>query len=182
MEIILPQLFHVIKVVLQMVAVQFKQKKHILIAFIFVNIFAGLGYILLGAYTGLLTCGIAVIQTIIQYIFDKKQKEVPKYFSIIYLVSSIIGGFFTYKTFIDILPLLSFVMYTLSILPKKESTVRKFTLLKLLLWIPYDAFNFAFASMIGRIITVISTIVGMIRLDIKKEKVDLDKIEWKNND
>ena len=57
-----------------------------------------------------------------------------------------------------------------------------FTLLKLLLWIPYDAFNFAFASMIGRIITVISTIVGMIRLDRKKEKVDLDKIEWKNND
>ena len=169
MEIVLPQIFHVIKVVLQMVAVQFKQKKHILIAFIFVNLFAAMGYILLKAYTGLVTTSIAVVQTTIQYIYDKKQKEVPKYFVIIYLISSIIGGFFTFKTFIDILPILSFVMYTLSILPKKESTVRKFTLLKLLLWIPYDAYKLAIASMIGRIITVVSTIIGMVRLDRNKK-------------
>ena len=165
MEILISQVFQIIKIVIQMVAVQFKEKKHILISFLLVNLFAATGYLLLKAYTGLITCSIAIIQTLIQYIYDKKNKTVPRYFVGIYLIASVVGGLVTYKSFIDILPILSFVMYTLSIIQKDSKHVRIFTLLKLILWIPYDGFKLAIASMIGRIITVISTIIGMIRLD-----------------
>ena len=169
MEIIISQIFQIIKIIIQMIAVQFKEKKHILVSFLLVNAFAAIGYLLLGAYTGLITCSIAIVQTLIQFYFDKLKKDVPKYFILIYLASSIVGGLFTYKSFIDILPVLSFLMYTLSILQKDSKHVRIFTLLKLLLWIPYDGFKLAIASMIGRIITIISTIVGMIRLDRKNK-------------
>lgn len=172
MEIIISQIFQIIKIIIQMVAVQFKDKKHILISFLLVNTFAAAGYLLLKAYTGLITCSIAIIQTLIQFIYDKRNKEVPKYFIFLYLFSSIIGGIFTYKTIIDILPILSFVMYTFSILQKDSKHVRIFTLLKLLLWIPYDGFKLAIASMIGRTITIVSTIVGMIRLDRKNKEIE----------
>ena len=169
MEILLPQLFHIIKVVLQMIAVQFKQKRNILISFIFVNLFSAIGYILLGAYSGVLICSIAIIQTIVQYIYDKKGKKVPKYVITLYFISSILGGIYTYKTFIDILPILSFLMYIMSIIQSKESNVRKFTLIKLILWVPYDLYNLAIASGIGRIVTIISTVIGMHRLDNKEK-------------
>ncbi len=168
MTIAISQVLHIIKIVLQMIAVQCKEKKNILIYLILVNLFASFGYLLLTAYTGLLTCGIAVVQTVIQYFYDKKKKKVPKSFAYIYILTSIIGGIFMYKSIIDILPILSFVMYTLSIMQKDTKHVRIYTLLKLLLWIPYDGLKLAIASMIGRIITIISTIIGMIRLDRKK--------------
>lgn len=168
MEIIIPQIFHVIKIVLQSVAVQFKQKKHILICFIFVNIFAAIGYILLKAYSGLIVCVIAILQTIIQYLYDKKKKETPKIIIVFYFVFAILGGIFTYKTIIDILPILSFIAYVLSIIQKNESNVRKYTLVKLILWIPYDLYNLAVVSCVGRIVTIISTIISMLRLDHKK--------------
>ena len=168
MEFIVSQVLHVIKVILQTVAVQFKKKKHILIAFILVNLFAAIGYMLLKAYSGLIIGLIAVIQTAIQYIFDKKNKNVPKVIIALYFISSIIGGIYTYKTLIDILPVLSFIMYIMSIIQKKESKVRLFTFIKLILWIPYDLYNLAIASCIGRIITLVSTIVGIMRLDRKK--------------
>ena len=130
----------------------------------------GIGYILLKAYSGLVVCSIAIIQTIAQYYFDKKQKETPKYFILLYFILAILGGVITYKTLIDILPIFSFIAYVLSIIQKETSKIRFFTLIKLILWIPYDLYSLAVVSCIGRIITVISTIIGIIRLDKNSKK------------
>ena len=162
------QVLHIIKIIIQMVAVQFKDKKHILICFIIANVLSAAGYLLLGAYTGLIACSIAMIQTIIQYIYDNKNKEVPKSIILIYIISSCIGGMYTYKTLIDILPIISLVMNSLSLLQKDSKHVRVYTLLKYLAWIPYDAYKLAIVSLIGRLMTISSAIIGMIRFHEKE--------------
>lgn len=163
MLIFLSQVLHIIKIIIQMVAVQFKDKKNILICFIIANVLSAAGYLLLGAYTGLVACSIALIQTIIQYIYDNKNKEVPKTIIFLYIVTSCIGGMYTYKTLIDILPIISLVMNSLSLLQKDSKHVRVYTLLKYLAWIPYDAYKLAIVSLIGRLMTISSAIIGMIR-------------------
>ncbi len=131
--------------------------------------FSAVNFILLAGYSGAIICIFAIIQTVINNFFERKEEKVPKYVVGIYIIISIICGLITYKKLIDILSVICSILYTMSILQSKEKNIRKLSLINILLWIVYDIISKAYTAAISDISMTISTLIGMYRYDYRKE-------------
>lgn len=152
------------------IGVQLKNKRNIMIAFIIANIFFSLCFLLLKSYSGMVISLFSVVQTVINYSFDKKDKKIPKYLIIFYIIISIICGLLTYKKALDVLPIICSILYTLSIVQTMEKRIRFITLINVSLWTAYDFMVGAYASGINSIILISSTLIAIIRYDILKRQ------------
>lgn len=158
--------------VINMIAVQLKTKKQILLTIVISNLLFVISYILLGAYVGALTCGIVAIEIIINTILENKGKSTPKTLIIIYLIISILLGITTFSSYIDLLPIIASIFFIFTLIQNKEKYVRLLILGNLIAWIMYDFFVGAYLAGISDLFVISSTITAIIRYDIKKEKIN----------
>lgn len=165
---ILAQFFGILVIIANVISMQMKDKKQIIFMFILANLFSAINFILLQSYSGAIICLFAIVQTFINRIFENKDKQVPKIVIGIYIVISIILGAITFTSYIDILPIICSILYTLTIIQDKEKNIRKVTLVNIVLWIIYDIACMAYTAAISDSLMTISTLVGMYRFDYKK--------------
>jgi len=166
---ILAQILSFIAMVINIVAVQLKTKKQILLAIVAANIFFVISYILLGAYVGAITCVILIIVIIINTILEDKGKTTPKILICIYSIIYILIGIATFNSFIDLLPIVASILFILTLSQSKEKYVRLLILGNLILWIIYDFFVSAYLTCVSDLFVISSTIIAIYRYDIKKE-------------
>ncbi len=166
---ILAQILSFIAMLTNMIAVQLKTKKHILLTIVVSNLLFVISYILLGAYVGALTCGIVAIEIIINTILEDKGKTTPKSLIIVYLIISIILGITTFNGFVDLLPILASILFIFTLRQSKEKYVRLLILGNLTSWIIYDFFVKAYLAGFSDLFVISSTITAIYRYDIKKE-------------
>ena len=164
------QILGMIGTIINICAVQINNKKSILVLFMSANIVFGINFILLGSYSGGVICFIAAIQTAITYIFEKREKEFPKILIPIYIIVAIVCGLVSYQKCIDILPLLCSVLYTITIIQKKEERVRKVTFINVAIWVIYDLIIGAYTAVISDIFFTISSGIAIARYDRKNLK------------
>lgn len=173
---ILAQILSFIAMVINMVAVQLKTKKQILLTIVISNLLFVISYILLGAYVGALTCGIVAIEIIINTILEDKGKRTPKYLIVLYLIISIILGILTFGSLIDLLPIIASILFIFTLVQSKEKYVRLLILGNLTSWIIYDFFVKAYLAGISDLFVISSTITAIIRYDIKKKLKEWNKL------
>ena len=149
---------------------QMKKRSQILFLFILANLFSAINFILLQGYAGAAICFFAIIQTLLNKIFENKNQPVPKIVILIYVVISIVLGAFTFKKIVDVLPIVCSILYTITIIQKEEKNIRKISLVNIILWIMYDLICLAYTAAISDLLTTISTVIGMYRLDYKPAK------------
>ncbi|MDE5831291.1 MAG: YgjV family protein [Clostridia bacterium] len=175
---ILAQILSFIAMIINMVAVQLKKKKHILLTIVVSNLLFIISYILLKAYVGALTCGIVAIEIIINTVLEDKGKKTPKLLIILYILVSIIIGVTTFGGFIDILPIIASILFVFTLMQSKEKYVRMLILGNLISWVIYDIFVMAYLAGLSDFFVILSTITAIIRYDIKKEvKKDEDNCD-----
>lgn len=162
------QFLGILVIIANVIAMQMKNKKQIIFMLILVNLFSAIYFILLQSYSGAIICFFAIIQTIINKIFESKEKQVPKLVILIYIVISIILGAITFNSFIDVLPIICSILYTITIIQNKEKNIRRISLVNIVLWIVYDIVCQAYSAAISDSLMAISILVGMYRLDYKK--------------
>lgn len=167
---ILAQIFGILIIVANALSMQMKKKQQILIMFILANLFSTINFVLLQSYSGAIICFVAIIQTMINYFFDKKKKKLPKWLISSYIIAFILCGLITYQTYLDILPILCSILYTTTIIQTREKNIRRITLINAILWLVYDFAAMAYTAGISDMVILISTLVGMYRFDFKKEK------------
>lgn len=167
---ILTQILSFIAMMINIIAVQLKTKKQILLTIVVANLLFIISYILLEAYMGALTCGIVAIEIIINTILEDKGKATPKIFIILYLVIFILLGVISFGSFIDTLPIIASILFTVTLIQTQEKYVRLLILGNLLSWIIYDFFVRAYLAVISDLFIISSTIIGIIRYEIKKEE------------
>ena len=172
MNFYIAQFFGILVIIANVLAMQMKNKKQIILMFILANLFSAINFLLLESYSGTLICGFAIIQTLINKIFENKEVKVPKVIIGIYILISIALGRITYTNYIDILPIICSILYTLTILQEKESNIRKISLLNILLWIVYDITIKAYTASVSDALMTISTLIGIYRFDFRKEKIN----------
>lgn len=172
MNFYIAQFFGVLVIIANVLAMQMKNKKQIILMFILANLFSAINFLLLKSYSGALICGFAIIQTLINKIFENKEVKVPKVIIGIYILILIALGRITYTNYIDILPIICSILYTLTILQEKESNIRKISLLNILLWVIYDITIKAYTASLSDILMTISTLIGIYRFDFRKEKIN----------
>ena len=172
---IVAQIFGILVIISNVLSMQMKQKKHMIIMFMLANLFSVLNFILLQSYSGAVICFFSIIQIFINYYFEKKGHEVPKILIGIYIVISIIIGLITFKIYIDILPIVSSILYTLSIVQKEEKNIRRILLVNSISWTIYEFMSMAYTAGISDALMAVSALIGMYRFDLKKDKTITQK-------
>lgn len=167
---IIAQILGILGSASNIISMQLKKKQHILICFILAGVLFTGSYLLLNGYSGAIVCLIATLQTGLSYIYDRKNKELPKWLIIIFFILSTLGGVLTYQNILDIFAILAGVTYTWSIIQKQEKYIRLITLSNSALWFIYDIFIKAYSTCISDAIIILSTLIGIIRFDVLKNK------------
>lgn len=165
---LLANLFGILGLLFNIIGIQLKKKKSIMLSIMFSTLFFSINFLLIKAYTGSIISFISTIETFINYCYDKKEKEysLPLIYSYVFI--SLVSGAFTYNNFIDILPILSSIVFILTIIQKKEKNIRFLTLTYILLFVVYDYFMCAYIPLISAIIYVVFIIISIVRYDILK--------------
>ena len=139
--------------------------------FIIGNIVGVSGLLLLKVYAGSLIQFVFALETIINYILEIKKKKNTISLVVFYIVLSTITSIITFHSLIDIIPLISAILHTITIIQTEEHKIRYINFSSLVLWIPcYIAFN-AIANLITCLYVVVSNIVSILRYDIKLDKL-----------
>lgn len=162
--------FGFLVIISNIIAMQMKNKKQIIFCYILANLFSSINFYLLKSYSGAIICLFAIVQTFINNYFEKMKKDVPKVLITLYIIISIILGAITFNKYIDIMPIVCSILYTIIILQKKETNIRKIALINIIIWVLYDILCKAYALVISDLITTVSTIIGIYRFDIKTNK------------
>lgn len=167
---ILAQILSFLGMVINMVAVQLKTKKQILLTIVISNILFVISYILLGAYVGALTCGITAVEIVINTILENKGKKTPKALIIVYLLISISIGILTWGNIVDLLPIIASILFIPTLIQAKERYVRLLILGNLIAWGSYDVIVRAYSAAISDLFVITSTVTAIYRYDIKKKE------------
>lgn len=162
------QILAIVGAISNIVAMQLNKKNQILIMYVISNWSYAINFVLLGAYTGAMICFIGGAQTLINNFFDSKNRNIPKFLLVIYMFISVSLGVISYSSLIDVMPIICSVIYIILITIKKESNIRKLTLLDMIIWTIYDFIVMAYSAAIFDFSIVISTVIGMYRYDFKK--------------
>ena len=118
-------------------------------------------------------CGIyivALVQSIVFYVFRRKEKDAAPMWLVFVFVAAFLGcSVATYQKPEDIFSAVAALTCALSIAQKKPSGYRIFMLLNGIIWMIYDVSVSAYTMILSHIVTTLSAVVGIIRLDIKKK-------------
>lgn len=165
---IISQIISVVTGILAVVMMQLKSMKGVLIFEIIVNATTLSSYFLVGGDTGAFICVLAMVQSVVMYLYKRKSKE-PQLWVIILFIIGYLGlsvyNIVQSKQIIDILPACAAICFCLALVQKKTAAFRIWGALNPLFWLGYDIYTKSYVLFCVHFGILVSSIVGMIRLD-----------------
>lgn len=147
---------------------QMNKHKHIMIMQIMATSLFGLQYFLLGAYTGMAVDIVATIKGIVFFNKDKKWAQ-SKWWIVLFIGLFIASGIFTWNGPSSLLMTGAMVLNTFSFSFTKPMLVRSTILISSPLVLIYNILTGSIGGIINEICVEISSIVGLLRYDVKKK-------------
>lgn len=163
------QIIALIAAGLEVIAVQRAKRKNILLWFILSDIVFAISYILFGLKSAAVIVCIDTFITAINYRLSLKGKKINKVLGVFFILLAISTSLYTYETIWDVLPIISSVTYTLSVMQVKEKHIRLLIFINLISWLSYDIKGQAYVTVITDTCSLVSTIAGIIRYDILRK-------------
>lgn len=168
LKFILIQLLGIIAWIMLVLSYHRKNTNKILVFQIIGTFLYCVHYFLLGAYSGLFICAFEVIFDFLYYKTDK-----DKYIYLISIPIRILGGIFSFKIFIDILPIAASLIDGYSLTKKKKIVVIG-AIISYTLWVIYDIYVMSISGAITDGIVVLSNLsILLFNFDIFKTGKDL---------
>ena len=164
---IFAQIINGIGTTLNIIGINIKDKKKLLIFFILGNLFVAISLKLLNATAGLFVQIIFITETILNYFLDKKYEKYPLWIILLYVILPCTILVVSFKSIWDILPIISGILFPLALL-SKGLKLRLLNLFSILVWIPYNYICGQYVGTIGCIIFAITNIIAIIRFDVLK--------------
>jgi len=171
---VISQIFTIIMYVLLAATYYMKNRKAVLILSFLSLIANAIAYILLGAYTGLAMCIVALIRNIIFLVDEKKNGKRDKInkkdiivLVILYLIS-IISAAFTYDGFLSLLSVFATMLYTYSVWQKETKIYKLLGIPIGILWVLYNIYVKSVFGVILEAILLICSTTGYI---LEKRKI-----------
>ena len=179
MSLTLSLIFGYAATVAAIIGFQLKKQHHIIISQFFANSLVALSYIVLDVskIAGGVTCLVGAAQTLINFLYLKKDKTPPKGITFVFLAAYIGASVLTLSLAqtisipYDLLPLLGSFAFLVGVSTKNSTATRYWFLANIIIWLVYDAAAtpVAVANLVTHICILISIIVGIIRYDILKK-------------
>ena len=122
-------------------------------------------FLFLGAYTGMAMNLIGCVRNLIfTHNVERKKSNLP--FIIFFCLLFISSGIYTWQGYTSILIILAKLITTLAYGNKNTTIVRCCVLVTSSSWLIYDSFAGSHAGVLCEIFTLVSLVIGIIRLDI----------------
>lgn len=163
---LIAQLLSFITLIIQCIAIQFKDKNKIILFIGISNIFTDVGYIFLKAYTGFALGVVATIRMFTFYFIGKKENFnknlsilIFLMFEILFIVSMII----TYEGFLSFVSLFGYLIYTYGCWQKNKKILCFTSFFMSISIIIYNIFYKGYVNLLLETIFIISTIIALIK-------------------
>ena len=163
------QILNCIGSTVNMVGINIKDKKKILLFFIVGNILTAVATGLLAAWVGMLILIVFVIETIINYFWDKKYDKYPVWLILIYVIVPCVLSAITFQSAWDLLPIAAGILFPLALL-SRDFKLRLLNLLSVSVWIPYNLHIGQYVGAVSCAVFVVINLVAIIRLDVLRPK------------
>ncbi len=170
MQFLISQILGIFVSLAVILSMQLKSLKGILAYQLVCNGLGAISYILIGGLSG---CGIycvAILQTVICFVYNLKNKKIPKSLVVVFVCAFLGCSLATYKVPQDVISTIAALTCALALAQSKASGYRVFMLINGLLWMIYDIGVGAYTMIIAHGVTFLSAFIGMIRLDVKKRE------------
>ena len=112
---------------------------------------------------------IFVVESIINYFWEKKFEKYPIWLILLYVIIPCTILAFTYESMWDFLAITASILFPLALL-SKNFKLRLLNLLSVIVWIPYNLHFGQYVGALSCLIFTIINIIAIIRLDILKNK------------
>lgn len=156
-----------------------RNMKTILILAFLGNGFVAISYLLDGSgLNGAASCLLGATQSIINYFFNKKEKELPRWLVAVYALSfvvvNIVVSFQSLLTsakaiILCVLAICGCLAFVMCIGQKNGAKYRFWTIVNMVMWCIYDMISGAYSVLATHIVQLTFAVVGMIIHDRKKE-------------
>lgn len=131
-------------------------------------------YFFLGTYTGMAMNIISSIRNLtFSYLVKKEKNTLP--FQIIFCIAFIVSGILTWKNYLSLIVILAKLLATVVYGMKNTKYLRFATVPTSIFWLIYNFSCKATAGVISEILSLISLISAIIRIDIIEEKNKADR-------
>ena len=159
----LAQIFGILGICFSVISMQAKKRKYIFIWLLLLNLASALNFLFLNNNTSSYICFFAILEMIINYIFEYNKKDVPIFVVIIYVFVNIFLGILSFTTFIDVLPIICSLIFCATIICKNEQNIRKLMLGNQSIWLIFDIIVKAYTFSVSNILTIVSTVIALKR-------------------
>ncbi len=160
----LAQLFGLASLALICISYQQKEKEKILFIQIFANLFYFIQYILLTAFSAASANIISIIRTMLFYNFERKEKDIPLYYLIIFEFIILFVGILTYSNIYSVIPIIIAMAYTYGTWQKNLRVMYLIFIMAGFFWILYNFIVGAYISILGSFIEIIASTAGFIKI------------------
>ena len=165
---IITQLVGYVALILAMVSFQMKKRSRLMAFQMSASLAFCIQLLMAGAITGGCLDFISFIRTIIFSMNDKYKWAKSPWWFVFFLALLITVGFATWGGWISICAILGAIFSTIALWMKDPKKVRLISLLVAPCWIIYNIYYGTWAGVINEVIATTSIVIGIIRLDIKK--------------
>ena len=171
MEYYIAQIFGACALVSCFISYQKTEKKNFLIVQLITNIFYGIQYILLKAYSGFYSSAVSFIKNILFYNLEKREKKISIYLLILFEIAFIIGGILTYNGLYSLIPIFIHCVYTFGTWVKDLRITYTIGIGSAILWIVYGFIIKAHISVIASVIELIASILGLRKVLLERKQI-----------
>ena len=163
--------------ILAIIMMQLKNMKVILAFQITVNLIASTNYLIMHGDTGMIVSLVAVLHSVVMYFYNTKNVTphipVTVGFILVYLGCAAYNLIVTHDP-MEILPALAAFCFSMCLMQKKPAIFRIWGALNPSFWLAYDLYTGSYVMFLVHAGILISSIIGMIRLDgyFRKKKAE----------
>ena len=163
---IIAQLVGFLGIAISFIIYQQKKRKKLLIWKLVSDCVWMLHYALLGAYSAVAVTIIGAMRETV-FLNEGKKWANKKFWIVVFCLINVIFAFFTWKGPYSLLPTIASLIAVVSFAMQKPKITRFFSFPVSACMITYDFFTGSIAGIANEIFTITSSIIGVIRHDIK---------------
>ncbi len=158
-------------IAMAIIVISYQQKTHknILVFQMVSGLLFTAHYILIGAYTGAIMNLVGAFRSLVYSNRNKKWAS-SIIWPILFSIGFLISGILTWENAFSVLPLIAMLMSSVVLWIEKPKINRIFSLPTSTCWLIYNIKTDSLAGIATEVFILTSIVIGIIRLDIKKEK------------
>ena len=170
-NMVIGQILGIMATIVTFISYQVNTKKQVLFIQTFATLCTATSYLFLGAFSGLWLNVVCLIRNVTFY-FQKEQTKSAYISATTFAVAMLILGALSWQGWISLLITLALAANTIFLSLGIPQLLRKSILLTSTLVLIYNCFVFSVGGIANELISIISSIIGIIRFHKKEQKGD----------